>query len=238
MPLSHVSLEGRPSSQIPLTSSHEQHYAQDSDCTHIHENSRPFEKRKLATRLRTIKRIPIYGWWWETAAIAIALMSIGAIAAVLAYANGQQPRDWKYSIQPASLVSIFSTIAKSALIVPLAASLSQLKWRYFDRPQALSRMQDFDDASRGPWGAMIFLWNVKGTALLASLASAATLLMLAFEPFTQQVINFNTVSVMVDPLRDTIAPPELLPAFISGTSAWSDWSFQYGAEQGFAGDYS
>jgi hypothetical protein len=53
-------------------------------------------------------------------------------------------------------------------------------------------MQIFDGASRGPWGAFVFLWRARGTALLATLGAIITVLMLGFEPFTQQIIELHT----------------------------------------------
>jgi hypothetical protein len=53
-------------------------------------------------------------------------------------------------------------------------------------------MQIFDGASRGPWGAFVFLWRARGTALLATLGAIITILMLGFEPFTQQIIELHT----------------------------------------------
>ncbi|KAF2033506.1 hypothetical protein EK21DRAFT_37841, partial [Setomelanomma holmii] len=75
-----------------------------------------------------------------------------AIVAVLARVDDSPIARWPYPIQPASLVAIFSAIAKSALLIPIAVCLSQLKWSYFEQPRELGYMQVFDDASRGPWG--------------------------------------------------------------------------------------
>jgi hypothetical protein len=92
------------------------------------------------------------------------------------------------SIHPAnSLVAIFSTIAKSSLLFPLAECMGQLKWAYFEKPRSATYLQSFDSASRGPWGAVQLLWQVKGRAVLASVGAFVTVLLLAFEPFAQQV---------------------------------------------------
>ncbi|KAK7990910.1 hypothetical protein PG990_015190 [Apiospora arundinis] len=53
-------------------------------------------------------------------------------------------------------------------------------------------MDTFDVASRGPWGALTLLWHLKWEAKLASWASLITILALAMEPFTQQIISFRT----------------------------------------------
>ncbi|KAF2875202.1 hypothetical protein BDV95DRAFT_459597, partial [Massariosphaeria phaeospora] len=52
-----------------------------------------------------------------------------------------------------SLVVVFSTIVKTALLFLLAECLGQLKWMYFEkRPRTLNNLEIFDGASRGPWG--------------------------------------------------------------------------------------
>ncbi|KAH7355650.1 hypothetical protein BKA66DRAFT_553649 [Pyrenochaeta sp. MPI-SDFR-AT-0127] len=179
----------------------------------------------------TIKnRLLRFDWWWEVGALVVATINIIAIITVLVHANGKPILDWHVPIQPASLVAIFSTIAKSSLLVPLAACLSQLKWSYFEKPQTLSHMQDFEDASRGPWGAMMLLWKVKGTALLASVGALVTLLMLAFEPSAQQVIRLGSRKSIVNSNSRTIATAAYKPGAIATTMSLSDWRFYGGAE--------
>ncbi|KAF1967799.1 hypothetical protein BU23DRAFT_411161, partial [Bimuria novae-zelandiae CBS 107.79] len=96
-------------------------------------------------------------WWWEIYATTLAVASTIAVISVLISIQGKPLADWGLPIQPNSLVAVFSTIAKSALLVPIAECISQLKWTYFEAPRTLSQMQVFDDASRGPWGALVML---------------------------------------------------------------------------------
>ncbi|KAI4648607.1 uncharacterized protein J4E78_008670 [Alternaria triticimaculans] len=107
--------------------------------------------------------------------------------------DGRPMRDWRLPIQPNSLIAVFSTIAKSALLVPLAECIGQLKWTYFQTPQSkpVNRLYDFDVATRGPWGAFTFVYKLrlKKSAALASFGAALTILSLGFEPFTQQVLR-------------------------------------------------
>lgn len=144
-----------------------------------------------------LKRFLNFGWWWEVYAVALAIVSTAAIVAVLLKVDAKPITSWSHSIQPASLVAIFSTIAKSALLVPTAVCLSQLKWSHFERPRSLAHMQYFDDASRGPWGALLFLWKTRGTALLASVGALTVVLMTTFETFSQQAIHLTSKSVLL-----------------------------------------
>ncbi|KAH8707177.1 hypothetical protein GQ44DRAFT_663053, partial [Phaeosphaeriaceae sp. PMI808] len=106
--------------------------------------------------------------------------------------NNRPLHHWRLPIQINSLIAVFSTFSKSALMLVLAEGLSQLKWAHFERRyERLSHLQVFDDASRGPWGAFVFLLRMrKGFSMLAAVGALLTILGLAIEPFTQQVIDF------------------------------------------------
>lgn len=156
------------------------------------ENQEPIRSRKRRFAGFYQHALFQFDWWWEAGALLVAIANIAAILVVLAHTNNKFVADWEFSIQPASLIAVFSTIAKASLLVPLASCLSQLKWKYFENPRPLGHMQTFDDASRGPWGSAVLLWETKGTAAwLASAGASLTILLLAFGPFTQQVIQFE-----------------------------------------------
>ena len=53
------------------------------------------------------------------------------ILAVLLKANNTPLRSWSLQIQPNSLIAVFTTIGRSAMMIPVAACISQLKWRHF-----------------------------------------------------------------------------------------------------------
>lgn len=76
--------------------------------------------------------------------------------------------------------------------MPITACISQLKWSYFESPRSLSQMQVFDDASWGPRGALLMLWKTRTTISLPWLGALVTLLLLAFDPFTQRVVGVKT----------------------------------------------
>lgn len=148
--------------------------------------------RKATWRRFFPETVARLGWWWEASAMLLAIGCMSSIVAILFYMNGKPLLDWKLPIQPNSLVAIFSTVGKSALLLAVSEGLGQLKWLYFEEPRTLSQMENFDQATRGPWGAFTFLWHTRGTAYLASMGAFATVTMLAFEPVTQQVIEFAT----------------------------------------------
>jgi hypothetical protein len=158
------------------------------------------ENSKLITQDRkkpALQHVLRFGWWWEIGAVIVAIISTSAIVAVLVRIDGKSIASWPYSIQPASLVAVFSSIAKSTLLVPVAVCLSQLKWSYFEKPRQLAHAQVFDDASRGPWGALVLLWKTRGMAWLAGMGALVTVLLMTFEPFSQQAIDFDEKVILL-----------------------------------------
>lgn len=177
------------------------------------------EKNHVTTRVSSIPSVKTpmfrFGWWWEVYATILAVASTAAVVAVLISVQDKPLADWKLPIQPNSLVAVFSTIAKSALLVPIAECISQLKWSYFESPRMLSQMEVFENASRGPWGALIMLWKIRATSSLASVGALITVLLLAFEPFTQQVVRVETKDIWMSNETSTV----------SYTSAFKDYRY-------------
>ncbi|KAK8117428.1 uncharacterized protein PG998_005709 [Apiospora kogelbergensis] len=133
-------------------------------------------------------------WTWslELISLLFAIASTAAICIILGLWENQLLRDWPLPIQPNSLISIFSTLAKTALMLPLGSVISQMKWVWFEKPRALTDLQTFDRASRGPWGALKLIWDTKGKAWITKLACVLTVVALAFEPTAQQVLSFES----------------------------------------------
>ncbi|KAF1992808.1 hypothetical protein P154DRAFT_411915, partial [Amniculicola lignicola CBS 123094] len=96
-------------------------------------------------------------WWWEIGAILVSLIAMLLIFVILFMMNGKSLASWQLPIQINSLIAVFSTISKSALLLALAEGLSQLKWNAFEKQggATLDQLQIMDDASRGPWGSLM-----------------------------------------------------------------------------------
>jgi hypothetical protein len=98
-------------------------------------------------------------WWlmeimsWLFGAVCMVI-----IATVLSKYDGKPDPRWKIGLSMSAFISIFSGFAKSALLLPTAEALGQLKWDWFRRSD--DRIKDFerlDSASRGAWGSLILL---------------------------------------------------------------------------------
>lgn len=142
--------------------------------------------------------------WWgiELACSVIAALSLAAIVIVLECYKGHPIPEWSFGITINSLVSIFATIGQMAMMKPVSECISQLKWTYFIQKQKLSKLQTFDDASRGPIGSLILFGKIRGIHLVL-LGATLTILSTGFSTFSQQVVTYplrlHTVGVAYTP---------------------------------------
>ncbi|KAI8949248.1 hypothetical protein F4801DRAFT_603444 [Xylaria longipes] len=140
---------------------------------------------------RSRPHFAIGDWYWEFGSAIVSIASTIVIVVILSVENGRALSGWHFLIAPNSLISVFSTIAKSSLLVSVASCLSQLKWIYFKHSsRPLYHFELFEEASRGPWGSAVLSWVVHIHAKLALFGSIITIVALALEPFTQQIMAF------------------------------------------------
>jgi hypothetical protein len=132
-------------------------------------------------------------WQWEFAAAGFSLVCVVAIIIVLAAYQEKPLSSWRfvYNITPNTLVALLSTLSRTALIVPVASCISQLKWIHLvSSPRPLRELQVFDDASRGPWGSLELIWKLHFKTKLATWASIITILSLTMGPLSQQLLSY------------------------------------------------
>lgn len=133
---------------------------------------------------------------------------MASIVGVLASKQNKPLSQWGFGqryLSPNVVVSLLGTLGKSACLVAVAEILSQLKWiHYQKKPQKLSDLQLFDDASRGPWGALQLASRKNMKALLATCASIITITCLLIDPFIQSVFSFPRILTPVQGQLPTI----------------------------------
>jgi hypothetical protein len=134
-------------------------------------------------------------WWWEILSAILSVLSMVAVIAILCYFQDRPRESWTFSISPNSIISVFITVAKSALILTVAECLSQGKWGHFQNPNRLSELELIDTASRGPWGSLQLLLGMKTRNWVSSCAAFVIILALAADPFAQQILLYPTRQV-------------------------------------------
>lgn len=131
----------------------------------------------------------VAGTNWSTAQPSF----LTAIVAFLVQIQGSMLEDWHmaWQIQPSTILSILVTLCRITLAFFIAEGIGQLKWVFFEQiPHQLSDFESFDQATRGAWGATCFVWKINRRALVASFGAVMAILVLAMDPFSQQVLHY------------------------------------------------
>ncbi|KAK8102965.1 hypothetical protein PG984_016111 [Apiospora sp. TS-2023a] len=157
----------------------------------------PVELCKMSCHLWHV--LQDYWWLWELATISVSFASMAAVIVTLAVEDGKSLNDWALPIQPNSLISIFITLSKSAMMTVITGAIAQSMWMQFEQKLTpLMRVEEIQEAGRGPWGSIKLLTaTVKGKRfnLIAIVGAVITVATLALDPFVQQVMSFPSRTI-------------------------------------------
>lgn len=107
----------------------------------------------------------LISWIPEFIACLLTVGTLVALFVTLGQQNGKPDAQvlgpTSFNITVNSVVAIFSIILKAVGVYVLAQGMSQLKWIWFNSSRRLRDLESFDQASRGPWGALVFLWSLR-----------------------------------------------------------------------------
>ena len=104
--------------------------------------------------------------------------------------------DCLFGISVNALNSIYSVILKAALAL-IVGTIGQLKWTWFQTDRPLHDLHVFDSASRGVLGSLRLIWHVHIRQAVASFGAILTILLIAVDPFTQQLVHYSGCSEVV-----------------------------------------
>jgi hypothetical protein len=134
----------------------------------------------------------IVDWWLiEILSWCFSAASMAIIFGVLFFYDNRMLPVWPLGVTINGLISLLSTCAKSALILPTAEGLGQLKWSHFNKDsRSMMDFERIDVASRGPWGALLLfgkarpasVCNVPGNSIPAYMANQ-------YPPFSRSCYN-------------------------------------------------
>lgn len=151
-------------------------------------------------------------WWPELVGALLSILLLVAIIVFLAEIDGSKLDDWHlaWQIKPPTIVSILVTLCRIALAFFVAEGIGQLKWVFFEqRPHQLSDFDEFDEATRGPWGATHFIWKINRRAFVATFGAVMAILILAMDPFSQQVLYYASQESNISDAVATLPAAEL-----------------------------
>jgi hypothetical protein len=138
----------------------------------------------------------VYNWWLCIGSVLLSAATLTAIVLLLLFVDDKPLPKLPLSITVNTYVSFFATISKASMLVAIGESISQLKWLWFRHPRTLQDIQTFDDASRGPMGALRLIVKTRGLKLVA-LGSVVTVLSIFMDPFAQQIVSYPSRSVII-----------------------------------------
>jgi len=100
----------------------------------------------------------LYSWWFEFTSWYISALCLAAILVVLIKYDHKPVPLLPFGITINAIISVLSGVLKSALLIPIAEAIGQLKWNWFRGiSRDLTDFEVFDEASRGPWGSLVLL---------------------------------------------------------------------------------
>jgi hypothetical protein len=155
-----------------------------------------------------IRRILLDSWVCEWAAICFSIVCLIALAFVVSLYRGGPIPKLGSGLTLNAIISVLSTASRASLVFVVSATIGQLKWCWLKNSgRKIHDVQTMDDASRGPLGALGVLASWTGGSL-AALGSIITLLMIAFGPFLQQVVEYPARN-LTQPDANVLAPRNL-----------------------------
>ena len=95
-------------------------------------------------------------WKWEGLSLCLATGSLIAVFILITRYDDQATAKWRFLINLTTLQSLLATVFRVFLLVPITSVISQSKWDWVggDTVRSLKDIQEIDNASRGPWGAL------------------------------------------------------------------------------------
>ncbi|KAI4093135.1 MAG: hypothetical protein LQ344_003118 [Seirophora lacunosa] len=139
-------------------------------------------------------------WWlWEAIEASTSIFALSIIAVILFIYDGSALPDWPSVFTINSVISLLSAIGKLCVMAAVGSAINQCKWLWYRQAKSrrLRDLQLFDDASRGPWGAIQLLISLRARHL-AFLGALVVVLVNFFDPFLQQVVAYESRSVPSD----------------------------------------
>ncbi|KIW98533.1 uncharacterized protein Z519_00194 [Cladophialophora bantiana CBS 173.52] len=151
-------------------------------------------------------------WLFEFFGWALACGCLVGTIALLAVHNGREAPTWTLTVGSSqyrktfgltinTIISVFATAFNSGLLIPVAASISQLKWIWFQKGRRpLAHFQKFESAARGPLGSLILLWTLR-CRRLACLGAIIVIAALGTGFSFQALVVYPLQPVQVDVAR-------------------------------------
>lgn len=126
------------------------------------------------------------------------MLSIGAIALLLAHYDSKPSFDWN-GVTLNAIVSVFAALANALLAFTVSGCLGQAKWIWFSLQQRpLGDPNLIDGGSRGPLGSFKILLNRPVASSFISFGAIVIVVSVAIGPFIQLTVGKKSVVLYED----------------------------------------
>ncbi|KAM7223340.1 Protein of unknown function (DUF3176) domain containing protein [Rhypophila decipiens] len=142
-------------------------------------------------RWKWIRHFEVAEGYWapELMAVVFAILVLLAIVILLAVRKDREQPAWPSLLNINTLLSILTTLFKTALLFPVVEGIGELKWIRFSIPHPVRDIDRWDAATRSPWGSFKLIIKHPRN-LLTSLGAGVIILSIAVDPFAQQALEF------------------------------------------------
>lgn len=152
-------------------------------------------------------------WLFEWITLVFSVSCFVTIAVILWVYDGKVRPELGHDLSLNAIISALATGCKSALVLVIGEAICQLKWLWFQSPrrrdgQQLIDIQRYDAASRGPLGSLMIVFHHRAQSLV-SLGAIIVVLLLAFEPFMQQIISYPALATVDESSSALASAPQL-----------------------------
>lgn len=163
-------------------------------------------------------------WKWEFGSANLLLVSVAVLIPATLYPHDGQPLpQWPLSLSINALLSIYSMVLKACLGFLVTSRIGQLQRSWYLEARPLKDVVLVHEAAHVILGSMQWLWVNRLRQPLTALGALITLLALAVDPFTQQLVRAvdcgeiskditasvprtNSVGFDQEDLRDSLQP--------------------------------
>ena len=166
----------------------------------IEKKTRPQRKSAIRRTRHSLTTFIADGWTLEWTSLFCSVLLLVGLTVLFRVFEGQPTTTWPAALSFTTVIAIMSKAIQTTLMLPVAASISQLGWVHFHRPRALVDFQTFDAASRGFLGSVSLL--VALPSVWAVLSALLAVVALGIEAAAQQCLQSTATSYV--PTLETI----------------------------------
>ena len=109
-------------------------------------------------------RRTLRAWWLECLCCVLTIGLFAGLVSMLARYQGEPVPQWPLDLPLSTVVAIIATLCRALMVFPVSEGLAQLKWHWFrgTRTRPVNDLYMFDQATRGPLGAVLLLFGLRG----------------------------------------------------------------------------